>query len=107
MFHPLLLLLLGGLTLTMADIIMKKWVETENIPAFWIGMTIYMIGMAFLAHSFKQKNMAVASMIFVIFNIVSLAFASHFLFQEKLSTQQLIGIVFGFLSVAILEFPET
>jgi multidrug transporter EmrE-like cation transporter len=104
---PLLLLFLGGVTLTIADIIMKKWVESENLPAFWLGMLIYMVAMAFLAHSFKQKNMAVASMIFVIFNVVTLAIASHILFHEKLSLQQIVGIAVGFVSIAILELPKT
>jgi multidrug transporter EmrE-like cation transporter len=104
--YPLLLLITGGVLLTIADIIMKKWVESENLSAFWLGMLIYMAGMALLAHSFKFKNIAVASMIFVIFNIVTLAIASHILFQEKLQIQQLIGIGFGLVAVGILEMPE-
>jgi multidrug transporter EmrE-like cation transporter len=82
---------------------MKKWVESDNLSAFWLGMLIYMVAMALLADSFKQKNMAVASMIFVVFNIVKLAIAGHILFHEKLSLQQLIGISIGFVSIAILE----
>jgi multidrug transporter EmrE-like cation transporter len=62
-------------------------VRKAILPAFWIGMLIYMVAMAFLAYRFKQKNIAFASMIFVVFNILTLAIASHILFHEKLSLQ--------------------
>lgn len=105
MIHPLLLLFLGGTTLTVADVIMKRWIEDKSQLVFWLGMLVYMIGMAFLAHSFKEKNIAVASMIFVIFNIITLAIVSHVFFHEPLSLQQIIGISVGILSVAIMESP--
>ncbi|MBS3092369.1 EamA family transporter, partial [Candidatus Pacearchaeota archaeon] len=63
-----------------------------------------LIGLNFLAQSFKYKNIAVASVIFVIFNVVILAIVSWFYFKETLSIWQIMGIVLGLTSVILLEF---
>jgi len=46
----------------------------------------------------------VASVIFVIFNVVILAIVSWFYFKETLSIWQIMGIVLGLTSVILLEF---
>lgn len=101
---PLFLLFLGGLILTFGDIIMKKWVQTHHTVFYVVGLTIYLIGLNFLAQSFRFKNIAVASVIFVIFNVVTLALVSWLYFRETLSPLQISGIVLGILAVTILEF---
>jgi multidrug transporter EmrE-like cation transporter len=102
-YLPLILLFLGGLVLTAGDIIMKKWVVSHNIFLFISGLAVYLFGLIFLALSYKYKNIAVASTIFVIFNIITLSIVSWFYFKEALSTTQLIGIAFGILSLLCLE----
>lgn len=88
--------------LTIGDIVMKKWVSSNNSSLFIIGLAIYLIGMIFLAYSFKYKNIAVASTIFVIFNIVTLSIVSLALFKESLTVSQIIGIIFGIISIIFL-----
>jgi multidrug transporter EmrE-like cation transporter len=84
-YLPLILLAVGGIVLTTGDLVMKYWVKT-NTPWFYIlGLGIYLIGLNFLAFSFKFKNIAVASVIFVIFNVLTLLLFSWFYFKEKLS----------------------
>ena len=102
-YLPFLLLFIGGSVLTVGDIVMKKWVTNNNIFLFVEGLAIYLVGLIFLAYSFKYKNIAVASTIFVVFNIITLSIVSWFYFKETLSTVQLIGIVFGIFSVLFLE----
>lgn len=102
----LFLLFVGGIILTVGDIVSKVWVEKGNMWFYWIGLTIYMIGMNFLMQSFKFKNIAVASMIFVLFNIITLSLISWFYFKEKLSVIEIIGICLGLASVIILEIKE-
>ena len=99
----LLLLFFGALIDTMGDIIMKKWVINQNISTFILGMFTYMIGLSFLAYSYNYKNIAVASVIFVILNIVMLSFVSWLYFGESLSKYQILGIVVGVLAIIILE----
>jgi multidrug transporter EmrE-like cation transporter len=87
----------------MGDVIMKKWVNNNNASFFVAGLAIYLVGLVFLGYSFKFKNIAAASTIFVIFNIVTLSIVSWFYFKETLSTPQLIGIALGMCSIIFLE----
>jgi len=97
------LLLLGGCILTIGDIFMKKWVVTGNNILYLYGFLIYAFALNFVALSFKCKNIAVATIIFVLINVISLTLVSWFYFQEKLSVTQLIGMGLGIASVIILE----
>ena len=100
---PFLLLLIGGIILTIGDIVMKKWVITRTTDLYIVGILIYVIGMNFLAHSFKYKNIAVASVIFVLFNVITLSIVSWHYFKEPLNTTQIVGMALGLASVVILE----
>lgn len=100
------LLFIGGSILTFGDIFMKKWVDTDILKYLIIGFIGYMIGMMFLVATFKSKNIAVASVIFILFNIFTLALVSHFYFKEPLSSWQIVGLLVGLLSVVILELSE-
>ena len=102
-YIPLLLLFIGGVVLTCGDILMKKWVNTHTIYLYLVGLLIYLIGLNFLAQSFRYKNIAVASTIFVIFNVVTLLIVSWFYFKETLSIYQIVGIGLGLSSVILLE----
>jgi len=99
----LLLIFIGGIVLTVGDLVMKKWVGNSSPFLYGLGLAIYLIGMVFLSQSFKFKNIAVASLMLVLFNIVTLLIVSWFFYQEKLSLLQMIGIAFGLISIVILE----
>lgn len=100
---PIILLALGGIVLTAGDIVMKKWVNTHSNIFYFIGIAIWLIGLLFLAESFKFKNIAVASLIFNIFNIVTLVAVSWLYFNEKLSGLALMGIILGIIALILLE----
>lgn len=102
-FLPFIILFIGGSVLTVGDIVMKKWVVDNNSFLFIIGLAIYLVGLVFLAFSFKYKNIAVASVLLVIFNVLSLLFVSWFYFREKISLLQLAGIALALIAVVILE----
>jgi multidrug transporter EmrE-like cation transporter len=102
-YLPILILAMGGIILTVGDIIMKKWVNTHSNVFYVIGLVVWIIGLLFLAESFKFKNIAVASTIFVIFNVITLSLASWFYFKEKLSGLELIGIFLGIAAIILLE----
>jgi multidrug transporter EmrE-like cation transporter len=94
-FLPFLLLFVGGSVLTAGDIIMKKWVGNNNWLVFASGLLVYLVGLCFLASSFKYKNIAIASIIFVLFNVITLSLVSWRYFKEALSPLQIIGVVLG------------
>lgn len=82
---------------------MKKWVNTNAYIFYFLGLFVYLIGLNFLAQSFRFKNIAVASAIFIIFNIVTLSFVSWLYFKESLSLLQIAGIVIGIIAIVVLE----
>ncbi len=99
----LLLVLIGGLILTIGDIVFKKWAITGNWPTFFFGLFIWTIGLVFLAFSFKYKNIAIASLIFSLSNVILLTLISYFYFNESITTLQFIGIILGITAVVLLE----
>lgn len=101
----LVLILIGSLILTVGDIVMKHWVVGgANSPYLYaLGLGIYLAGTNFLAFSFKYKNIAVASVMFILINVAILTVISWFYFRETLSPLQLVGIGFGITAVIILE----
>jgi len=105
-FLPIILLFIGGMVLTVGDIFMKKWVAVDRPVFYIVGMIIYLIGLNFLAQSFKYKNIAVASVIFVAVNVITLSLVSWWYFKESLSLLQILGIVVGLASIVILEIAD-
>lgn len=99
----ILLLFIGGTVLTLGDITMKKWVNTNSHTFYIAGLIVWLVGLMFLAQSFKYKNMAVASTIFVIFNVVTLSIVSWLYFKETLSTFQILGVIIGLVAIIVME----
>jgi multidrug transporter EmrE-like cation transporter len=94
---------LGGGLLTVGDIIFKYWVLKTSAPHYYVaGMLLYVLGAVCLIETYKSQNIAVATAIFVIFNIVSLVIASHFLFHEPLTLKQFAGIFAAIIAILLL-----
>ena len=101
------LLLVGGAVLTLGDIIMKKWVVGGGNWLYLAGMAVYLLGLVFLVETFKYKNIAIASTIFVIFNVIILTLISWVYYRETLSIIQILGIVMGIAAVVVLEIGSS
>ena len=99
----LLLVLLGGLILTVGDIFMKQWTYNNSLYTFIIGLITWTIGLVFLAFSFKYKNIAVASLIFSLSNVVFLTLFSWLYYKDALTTYQIIGMILSFIALIFLE----
>ena len=102
----LIWLLLGGVVLTLGDIVFKFWVEKPQLPLYIGGLGIYLVDLMFLVQSFKTENIAVATTIFVIANIIILALVSWLYFNEKLSLLQMAGIALAICAVFLLELGK-
>lgn len=96
----------GGIALTIGDLIFKFWVE-KSLPYFSVpyvgGLILYIIGLLFLVESFKTENIAVASAIFVLINIITLAIFSWFYFGDRITFLQLVGLLFAGMAILLLE----
>jgi multidrug transporter EmrE-like cation transporter len=99
----LTLLATGGVVLTLGDLVMKEWVVTRRSYLYVAGMLVYLVGLNFLAQSYRFENMAAASAMLVVFNVVSLAVVSWLYFDEKLSGLQVVGIALALLAVVLIE----
>lgn len=102
----LALLAAGGIVLTIGDLFMKEWVITNKSWIYIVGIIIYIIGLNFLAFSFKYKNIAVATVIFVLINIITLLTFSYFYFHEKLTGLEIGGILLGIAAIVMLELAD-
>ena len=69
-------------------------------------MMIYMVGMAILAHAFRYRNIATASIICVVFNVITLILATRLIYGESISKQQYVGMGVGVLAIIILESDQ-
>ncbi len=62
--------------------------------------------MNLLAHSYKYEDIAVASMLMVIFNILTLTLIGYFFFHENITLYEITGIVLGITSIGFLELGK-
>jgi len=100
---PYVLMILCGAAYTVGDIAMKKWIMHPSLWPYLVGALMYLIGMNFLAFSYLYRNIAVATAVCVIINIVSLTIISWVFFKEPLTVRQLAGIAVSMIAVLLLE----
>lgn len=98
-----ILVVICGLFYTVGDVAMKKWIEHPSVGMYILGGSLYIIGMNFLAFSYKYKNIAVATAMCVIVNIVLLTLLSWFYFKEPLTIKQMVGIGCSIVAIFLLE----
>lgn len=103
LYLPIILLFIGGLIITVGDVVMKKWVITSLWWWYPLGLVFYLGGLMFLAETYKYRHIAGASLVLVLFNVSILALVSWLYFKEPLAPLQLVGIGFGFVGVILLE----
>ena len=103
---PFKILLLGGLVLTIGDLIFKSWIQS-GMGFCWlyvIGTLVYLIGTLLLVESYKYNvNIGVAGVMEVLFNTLILIIFSFFYFHEPLTARQLSGIALGLLSLYLIK----
>ena len=106
MHITLILLFFGGIIMTIGDIVMKEWVLHSTGKFYFGGLIFYLIGLVFLAQSYKREDIAVASVILIIFNVVSLSLVGYFVFKENITVYEIIGIVLGIAAMIFLELGK-
>lgn len=102
----LALLFIGGVVLTLGDLVATKWIRFGGGYLYFLVFVFYLFGMMLLVRSYKSEDIPVASLIMVIFNIIILFFAGFFLFDESINLTKIIGILLCFISIFLLEFGK-
>jgi multidrug transporter EmrE-like cation transporter len=93
----------GGVSLTVGDVFMKEWVRSDSRLMYALGMTAYITALAMLAYSFRHYNIAVASIMLTLFNVIALAVVSYLAYGESLSSMQAVGLCLGLAAVVAME----
>ena len=97
------LLLAGGVLLTLGDIVFKYYAGHHNVYLYGLGLLLYIAGLVPLIESYKFTNIEVASALLVLFNIAILTVAGWLLFKEKISALELVGLAFAAAAIVLLE----
>ncbi len=104
---PLLIILAGSVCLTLGDIAAKLWVQSNRMPHFAVMFGLYMAGLLFLCWSFRFKNIALASLLLIILNVLILAVWSWWRYDEALNRVETAGLLLGIAAVGLLELGKS
>ena len=98
--------IISSLILTLADIMLRNWFETQWSYGFPLILGIYFIGIFALVMGFFGQNIALVTMIGIVLNIVFYLAYSYFAYGDALNWQQMLGILLGFAAIYLLEFSK-
>lgn len=104
MNNALIYITAGALFDTFGDLLMKNWVINNSKMYFAGGMLFYVIGLSFLAYSFTFKNIVIASVLFLIVNVVLLSLVNWLVYSEVLSHKEVAGLCLGLMAIVLFEF---
>ncbi len=96
-------LFLAGCLLTVGDICQKESTLRHSTILFIAGICIWTLSTVILAYSYAFRNMAVATLLYVIFNILTLLIISWLWYNEPLNIKSLLGMTMGLLAIYLLE----
>ena len=97
-----LILFAGGVFLTAGDIVFKQWANNTPWAIYVFGLALYLIGLIFLVRTYRFENIAVASALLVIFNIITLVFVSWLYFKEPITLTEAFGILLSLGAIYLL-----
>lgn len=103
----LALLFIGGIILTLGDIVAAYWIRLGGQYLYIIVILLYLVGMTQLIASYKSEDIAVASTILVIFNVIILTLVGVALFGEGISVMKILGILLCFAALILLEHGKS
>lgn len=95
-------LIIGGVLLTCGDLWMKAWAVSDKKLWYVIGVATWILGSAFLAWTYKYKNMAIATTIYILVNVGTLLLVSWIYYKEPVTTKQLIGVCLGIVAALLM-----
>jgi multidrug transporter EmrE-like cation transporter len=105
-FTPLLLLLIGAAVLTGGDIVLRFWVGNNKFSYYSVGLFLYLIAMIFLSQTYKFTNIALASAIFIILNLIILIIISTLYFHDKVTIWQGFGFILALIAIFLMNIGK-
>lgn len=98
--------IISSLLLTLADILLRAWFDTQWSYGFPLIMGVYFIGIFALVMGFFGQNIALVTMIGIVLNIVFYLAYSYFAYGDALNYKQILGVLLGFAAIYLLEFSK-
>lgn len=97
-------MLIAGILLTVGDLVLNAWVISgDSWKLYTVGIVFYFVALNFLARSYKFENIAIASVIMEVFNLITYLAISYWKFGATVSRLEILGIVFGIAAIACFE----
>jgi len=103
MIYSTLILLVGGVFLTIGDVVFKYWTGHEKPLLYVVGLLLYVAGLIPLIESYKYQNIELASALLVLFNIIILTIVGWMYFGERISWLEIAGLLAAGVAVLCLE----
>ena len=95
-------IILSSIILTVGDVLFRIYQSAALPRGFIILFLIYVVGVFCMVMSFFGENIAIATIISIIFNCIAYLIVSYLLFGDTLTPLQICGIGFGFISIGIM-----
>jgi len=67
------------------------------------GVIFYFIALNFLARSYRFENIAIASVIMEVFNLVTYLLISYWKFGDHISRLEVLGLILGMAAIMCFE----
>lgn len=91
MHYGILLIFIAGLLLTVGDLILRSWVGNPDVWRLYVfGVIFYFIALNFLARSYRFENIAIASVIMEVFNMVTYLAISYWKYGDTISRLEVV-----------------
>lgn len=104
MHYGILLIFIAGLLLTVGDLILRSWVDNQDVWRLYVfGVIFYFIALNFLARSYRFENIAIASVIMEVFNIITYLAISYWKFGDTISRLEVAGLLLGIAAITCFE----
>lgn len=96
-------LAVGIVLLTIGDVAFKSWLGSRSDGMYALGFIAYAGALWCLVRSYESTNIAVASAILVVGNLLALAVVSWSIFKTPLTLGQGIGMILAVSAIVVLE----
>lgn len=95
--------LLCGIFLTLGDVVLRSWFETQQGSGFCIALSIYTLGLLCMMMSCFGQNIAVAGIVAVLINSLGYLLISYLVWGDTVNAREAIGIAMGLMTILVLE----
>ncbi len=104
MHYGILLIFIAGLLLTVGDLILRSWVGNPDVWRLYVfGVIFYFIALNFLARSYRFENIAIASVIMEVFNMVTYLAISYWKYGDTISRLEVVWLLLGIAAITCFE----